>query len=547
MLALVPPGLLLLAGVLTLLLHAFRLPGGSALAAAGCLAAGGAALALWLAGGRNPIELSAPVAVAGTTFGLRLDALSLAVLLCALAPVAMLLAAEGGKAGQAGLTSLAVTAAAVCSEADRLLLAVAALATCCSLLALASPSLRDNTSDSGFASLWLWLAAATLLLLAGAVSVELAGGTSIYSATPVLALTLPAFLLLAGGGAATAGLAPWRPWPVTAWRSGAPHSRAVAIALLPPLGFLLLARSYNLGAGHWPGSWLNPTLQLLGVAVALAAAIRAQAAAEAGGFLAEVTAFNLGTALLALALGSQAGVAAALAVLAGSGLLSGIGPLLPALPRRLAVVGFLLAAGAPPAVLFGARVLVLQAAVDSGGLSGFFALGEVAAWIVLAAASVRALRLSAVAGEAGGSVLAWTARLALAAALALGLALGLFETGLALSAAAELIPAPSPGQPAATQVVALGWEPLLLGLPLAGLLVLALLVRHPAEEAPGSAPEPAFRLPAGPARPRIFRLPAVPEDYRTLFDFPAHARALGRRPWLGVALTLGIAIIVARL
>jgi len=547
LLALVPPGLLLLAGVLTLLLHAFRLPGGSALAAAGCLAAGGAALALWLAGGRNPIELSAPVAVAGTTFGLRLDALSLAVLLCALAPVAMLLAAEGGKAGQAGLTSLAVTAAAVCSEADRLLLAVAALATCCSLLALASPSLRDNTSDSGFASLWLWLAAATLLLLAGAVSVELAGGTSIYSATPVLALTLPAFLLLAGGGAATAGLAPWRPWPVTAWRSGAPHSRAVAIALLPPLGFLLLARSYNLGAGHWPGSWLNPTLQLLGVAVALAAAIRAQAAAEAGGFLAEVTAFNLGTALLALALGSQAGVAAALAVLAGSGLLSGIGPLLPAVPRRLAVVGFLLAAGAPPAVLFGARVLVLQAAVDSGGLSGFFALGEVAAWIVLAAASVRALRLSAVAGEAGGSVLAWTARLALAAALALGLALGLFETGLALSAAAELIPAPSPGQPAATQVVALGWEPLLLGLPLAGLLVLALLVRHPAEEAPGSAPEPAFRLPAGPARPRIFRLPAVPEDYRTLFDFPVHARALGRRPWLGVALTLGIAIIVARL
>ncbi|MDQ6636978.1 MAG: hypothetical protein M3Y62_04235 [Candidatus Dormibacteraeota bacterium] len=547
MLALVPPGLLLLAGVLTLLLQAFRLPGGSPLAAAGCLAAGGAALGVWLAGGRNPIELSAPVAIAGTTFGLRLDALSLAVLLCALAPVAMLLASRGGTAGQAGLIALAVTAAAVCSEADRLLLAVAALATCCSLLALASPSLRDDSTDSGFASLWLWLAAALLLLLAGAVSVELAGGTSIYSATPVLALTLPAFLLLAGGGAATAGLAPWRPWPVTAWETGAAHSRAVAIALLPPLGFLLVARSYNLGAGHWPGSWLNPTLQGLGVAVALAAAIRAQGSAETGGFLAEVTAFNLGTALLALALGSQAGVAAALAVLAGSALLTGIGPLLTAVPRRLAVVGFLLAAGAPPAILFGARVLVLQAAVDSGGLSGFFALGEVAAWVVLVAAAVRALRLPASAGEPGGSVPAWTAGLALAAALALGLALGLFETGLALSAAAELIPGPTPGPPAASQVAGLGWEPLLLGLPLAGLLVLALLVRHPAEEAQSLAPEPAFRLPPWPARRPTFRLPAMPEDYRSLFDFPAHARALGRRPWLGVALTLGIAIIVARL
>ncbi|MDQ6898200.1 MAG: hypothetical protein M3072_01595 [Candidatus Dormibacteraeota bacterium] len=546
MLALVPPGLLLLAGILTLLLQAFRLPGGSWLAAAGCLGAGGAALAVWLAGGRNPIELSTPVAIAGTTFGLRLDALSLAVLLCALAPVAMILVAQRGKARHAGVTSLAVTAAAVCCEADRLLLAVVALATCCSLLALASPSLSHDTSRSRLASLWLWQVAATLLLLAGALSVELAGGTSIYSASPVLALTLPAFLLLTGGGAATAGLAPWRPWPVTAWRTCAHHSSPVAIALLPPLGFLLLARCYNLGAGHWPGSWINPTLQLLGVVVALGAACRAQAAAEAGGFLAEVTVFNLGTALLALALGSQAGVAAALAVLVGSGLLSGIDPLLSAVPRRLAVVGLLLTAGVPPTVLFGARVLVLQAAVDSGGLSGFLALGEVAAWFVLVAAAVRALRLPAAAAEAGGKVSVGTVCLALVAALALGLSLGLFQTGLALTAGAELIPASSQGQPAATQVAGLGWEPLLLGLPLAGLLLLALLVRHPAQ-APVSAPDPMFRLPAWPTWPRTFRLPALPEDYRSLFDFPAHARALGRRPWLGVALTLGIAIIVARL
>lgn len=547
MLALVPPGLLLLAALLTLLLHALRLPGGRALTAAGCVASGGAALAVWLAGGRNPVELVTPGSVAGTTFGLRLDALSLTILLCVLAPSAMLLAAQRRTAGQAGVACLAVAVAAVSSEADRLLLAVAALATCFSLLALAAGGLRDATRDSGFGTVWIWLAAATLLLLAAAVTVELAGGTSAYNAAPVLALTLPAFLLIAGGVAAAAGLLPWRPWSVAVWRSGAPDSGGLAIGLVPPLALLLLARCYNLGAGHWPAGWLNPALALLGVAVAAGAALRAQAATEQSGLLAELTPFNLGTALLALALGTQSGVAAALAVLAGSALVSGVGPLLPATPRRLAVLSLLLAAGAPPAILFGARVLVLQTALDSGGPGALFALAEVAAWLVLIAGAARALRLPPAREEPGGAAPVTAAWLALAAGLLLGLSLGLFQAGVALIAATELIPAASPGSTAASQASGLGWEPLLLGLPLAALLLAALLIRARSQPALASPPPPLLWLPGWPAGPPRLIRPALPEDYRSLFDFPAHARALGRRPWLGVALTLGTAVIVARL
>src|SRR5207245_5152515 len=169
-----------------------------------------------------------------------------------------------------------------------------------------------------------------LLLLWASTVLEVTGGTSVYSAAPVTALRVPVFLLLAGAGLLCSGLLPWPSWLPGMWDRDRLEAGSLAIALLGPLGFLLLTRAYLLGAGHWPSPALNLALAAVGVAVALAAALRAQAAAGWRAFLAEAVPLGAGLALLALALGSPFGVSAAVLTLAGTALVVGLAPLLPA-------------------------------------------------------------------------------------------------------------------------------------------------------------------------------------------------------------------------
>src|SRR5438132_1604785 len=74
------------------------------------------------------------------------------------------------------------------------------------------------------------------------------------------------------------GLLPWPSWLPAMWDRERLEAGSLALALLGPIGFLLLARAYLLGAGQWPSPALNVALAAVGVAAAAAAALRAQAA-----------------------------------------------------------------------------------------------------------------------------------------------------------------------------------------------------------------------------------------------------------------------------
>ncbi len=544
----VPPALLLAGAALCWAGSRPGFPGGRVPAATAAWLAAAVLAGIWLGAGRAPLELGAGASPAAAPLGLRLDALSLACALALLSPAAFVLTFRPPGAAEAGLGLLATAAGVLLLEAATLMLAAVALGACVSFVAVAL-RLRDAPAASRF---WMLMTAAWLLLTWAAATLDVRSGTTAFGAVPVSGLTVPIFVLIAVAALLLSGLLPAGAWPVWAgpgpgWTAGAP------VGLLLPLGLYLLLRAYGLGGGQWPAGWLNAALAILGTATAAAAAVRAQAAATRPAYLAEMVVLAGGLALFGLALGTPLGLAAAVSGVLAAGLLAGLGPVLPAGAGPTALLGIAAAAGLPPALGFGARLLTEQAAFEAGNLAGLLGLVAAGAWLLGVAAGGRALRLPAPAAPAPGSA----ARLGVAAVVVLGAGLSLVESQLALPAAREVLGARAAALSTAGAGVATvsgAWAALPLGAPVLLVGALIALLSRPrwaglAVPAGGPVPAPLFRLPAadGRAVPNRVAAARVPAEYRSLLDMDALEAAMAHsRPWLWVAVALAVAIAVNR-
>jgi hypothetical protein len=550
---LVPPGLLLAAGLLAWCL------GRAGIRRVDLLLAGGTALALasvlgiWFGAGRVALELNLPGSLAGAPLNLRLDAITAAFGAIVLLPAAILFSVQRRGPDEAAVAALAAAAALLAVEAASVLLTAVALSACASLVLV---NLRQE-EEGPRTTYWVSLSLAALLLLWAATVLEVTGGTSAYGAAPVTALRVPVFLLLAAAALLCSGLLPARTWVSEIWARGRLEAGALAVVLLLPIGFLLLTRAYVLGAGQWPAVGLNVALGVVGAGTAVAAGLRAQAAASRRGFLAEGIPLSGGLALLSLALGTPFGISTAVLCLAAGATVAVLVPLLPASGRPAALLAVALTVGAPPALVFGSRLLALQATIEAGGVASFLALVGAAAWLLAVAGVARLPRLPAE-PDSGAHRLGAPAVLGLS--LVSGVGLGALETLLALPVAAQAIVSPTPvvsGGYIGVSTASGAWPALTLGGPLLLLAAAAALLsrqvwsRWLAQAAAGHPP-PAPLLPALPA-PRGARLGAgllrlrLPAQYRNLLDLASVERAAAAgHAWFWGAVTLALIVAVTR-
>lgn len=560
---LVPPGLLAVAAALSLALGQAGVRGGRWICAVGAWLALLAAGLAWLAGARGAVEVSGPVVLAGAPLTLRLDAVTTLFELVALLPLGLLLTFLPRDWPEATAAALMGAATLATLEAGSLLLTVLGLATCAGL-GMVALCQESGTPNGRY---WVTQTMAWLLLLWAAVLLQVTGATSAYDAVPVTAVRVQVFALLAAAVVLCSGLLPGRTWVSEVWRGGPLRAGPVVVALLVPLGFSFLTRTYSLGAGQWPAGWLNLALAALGAATSLGAGVRAQAAPSRRDLLAEAVPLAAGLALLALALGTPLGMVAAVVALAGLGVVAGLAPLLATSRGLLAFVGLAVAAGVPPGLLFAGWLLTLQAAVEASVQAGFVAIAGAGAWLLALAAAARAVDLPAptpaLPRAAGGSA---GPLLGIAVALAAGIGVGLLVTILAVPVAAEMMAAPGrSAQPAALGVGPLGavsmasggWSPLLTVVPLLALgLAVAAGLRRAAVGA--STPDVVRPLPPAP----LFGVPltGVPEralavlsslrppaQNRTVLGPAAVEMAAARsRPWFWALTTIVLAVVVAR-
>src|SRR5260370_40324 len=176
--------------------------------------------------------------------------------------------------------------------------------------------LLDTEDPDAQRPTWGFLLAAWLALALVGVVLQVGGGTAVYSAVPVSAVTAPVFTLLAAAAVLASCLLPWRSWPAQLWTRPSLRAAGSTLATLFPLGFYLLVRAYELGDGRYPSPAFNVVLSVLGLAVALAAAARAQAVAARREFLAEVVPGFGGFALTSIALGTPLGLGTGIVLLA---------------------------------------------------------------------------------------------------------------------------------------------------------------------------------------------------------------------------------------
>src|SRR5215471_10006833 len=431
-----PPVLLVVAALAGWVMGRAGVAGGRLAAAGGAWAAIAVLAVAWFATGRTPLEQSTGTTIAGAPLILRFDAVTVLFWLAVLVPAALLLTFQRRSPGEAGMAALATAAALGALAAGSLVVAAFGLATCASMVLV----LRCTDEPRAIRAFWPALTAAWLLLAWTAVLLQATAGTSAYGAVPVTALGVPLLVLLALAALLGSGLVPWRSWISDAWDGPRLEAGTFGVALLVPLGFAPLVRAFAMGGGQLPSAQAGLVLAALGVAAALGAAIRAQAAPSRRGVLAEAVPFAGGMVLLALGVGTPLGMVAALTGLAGVGVAAGLAPL--AADRRgpLSAVAIAVLAGVPPALLFGAWLLGLQAALEAGELAGFLAMAAAAAWLLALAAAARAARLPLAPPDADEAPSRAGDAAGVAVALAGGVGLTAVIAVLSIPAAAEVMP-----------------------------------------------------------------------------------------------------------
>jgi len=519
-----------------------------AAASAGVGAAAVAAVALWLPV-RSTEELRLGQLGFGSSFELRLDAVAVVFSLVVLVPAATLLALQPRTWQESTVAVLGVAAAVMAVEAGGVVLTAIAGCTAATL-AVIQLDVEDLRAPRPS---WAMLLAAWIALAWAGVILQVQGGTAIYAAVPVSAMTVPVFALMAFAAVFGSGLLPWRGWASRLWSRPSLRAAGVAVATLQPLGLYLLVRAYELGDGRYPQGYLHLMLAAWGVLVAFGAAARAQAATTRREYMAEVLPGMAGFALMSLAVGSELGLVAALILIATSAVIAVCLPLLPERGGPPSLLVAAAAAGVPPGLAFGGRLLGLTAAFEAGGGMGLIGLAGVATWLLSAAAAARSVGLPAGRGrpatETFPGVAAALGGLAVVAGPALGLA---FVAGA--SAAADVMNTQSGalenGVSSIVTVSTVVPVIALLGpLLLMGAIALAFAKPVPSVGRSESHP-PLFKLYGSALYIRIaeqVRAAAVPGEYRSLFNPGAlESAAAGGAPLLWLASLVALAFAVTR-
>jgi len=564
-LLLLPPALLALAAGAGWCLRPVAPHAGRPVTAAAAWLAIAALLGTWFGGGRAAQDLSAPLPVAGLPLVLRVDALTVFLWLAVLTPAALLLTFQRRTASRAAVAALAAAAALATLAAGSVAMTAFGLATTAGLVLV----LLRQEELAGSGAYWAALSGAWLLLAWTAVVLQVTSGTSAYGAIPVTALQLPPAVLLAAAAVLASGLLPWRTWVSEAWSRRCLEAGTFAVALLVPVGFSPLVRTYAVGAGQLPSQQLNVALVALGAFVSLGAALRAQSAPSRRAFLAEAVPLGGGMALLGLGLGTPLGIVAGLACVAGLGAAAGLAPLSADARGPLVAAGVAVLVGVPPAAVFGGWLLAEQAALETGTAAGFAGLAAAVAWVVALAAAVRWARLPVTAPDTEAAPSPRGAAAALAVALAAGVGLTAVLALLVIPAAAEVMPPTGRlARPAVSAAEILGagtlsvstasggWASALLGGPLVAIgLVGAVVLRairgrtEAAAAIAGTAPEPLLPMPVTSAPGRVverIRAVRLPDQYRSLFRPALLERAGSGPPWFWVLVTAALAFVVTR-
>jgi hypothetical protein len=563
---LAPITLPLVAGGLTAALGLAGLKPGRAIVGAGAWGALLVLFIMWL-----PIRSTEELTLGPLGFGagldLRLDGVAFAFGLVILLPSAILLTLQPRSWQEGTVAALGVAAAVLAVEAGGVLLTALAGGTVATLavIQLDIEDIRAPRPPWG-ALLAAWLA----LSWAGAI-LQVVGGTAVYAAVPVSALTVPVFSLLAVAALMASGLFPWRGWPAQLWSRPSLRAAGMAVATLYPLGFYLLIRAYEMGDGRYPQPVLGVGLACLGVLVSLGVAVRAQAAATRREYLGEVIPGLGGFALMAIAIGTPVGLVAGIVVLAAIGLLAACLPLLPDRAGPATLLTIAAAAGVPPGLAFGALVVALAATFEAGDFMGLIGIAGAAVWILFTVAAARAIGLPAGRGHPAIETSPRTAMALAAILLVAGAALPVVVTLLAVPAQADVMRSAGLGgglvsvSTVQTELPALTlFAPLLL----LGAIAYGLTGGFGAQRGPRREPvpvadqKPAATSRSAPARPPVFTIPgtdapkrwlvafrkaAVPEQYRSVINLRALEKAAaGGRPVLWLATLIALAYAVNR-
>jgi hypothetical protein len=504
-------------------------------------------IALW-APVRATQELSLGQLGFGAPLHLRLDGVGFAFALMVMVPAAVLLTMQPRAWQEGTVAALGLAAAVLAVEAGGVLLTALA-GGAAATLAVIQLDVEDPRASR---PPWGMLLAAWLALSWVGTILQVRGGTADYGAVPVSALTVPVFLVLAAAALIASGLFPWRGWASQLWGRPALRAAGMSVATLYPLGFYLLVRAYDMGDGHYPEFWLQALLAALGVLVAFGAAARAQAATTRREYLGEVIPGLGGFALMGISLGTPLGLVAGLTTLVVAAVLAACLPLLPDRAGTASLVAIAAAAGLPPGVAFGVRVIGLEATFEAGNFLGLLGIAGAATWIVSIIGAARAIGLPAGRGHPVSETAPRVAMGLAAVTVVAGPALGLVLAILAMPALNDVMPAET-GVPAAgvesVVTVSTVLPALALFTPVMLLAVLAYI---------GAGP-PVVRAQA---RPALFTLPAtelfgrmraqvraatIPDQYRSLVDLRAlEAAATGGGPLLWLAALVALAFAVTR-
>jgi hypothetical protein len=515
---------------------------------AGVWAAAVAIVALWLAV-RSTQELALGQLGFGSSFELRLDALAVVFSLAVLVPAAALLTLQPRTWQESTVAALGVAAAVLAVEAGGVVLTAVAGCTAATL-AVIQLDVEDLKAPRPS---WAMLLAAWLALAWAGVILQVQGGTAIYAAVPVSAMTVPVFALMAFAAIFGSGLLPWKGWASRLWSRPSLRAAGVGVATLQPLGLYLLLRAYELGDGRYPQGYLNLALAAWGVLVAFGAVARAQAATHRREYMAEVLPGMAGFAVMSLAVGSELGVVAALILIATSAVVATSLPLLPERGGPPSLLVAAAAAGVPPGLVFGGRLLGLSAAFEAGGAMGLIGLAGVATWLLSAAAAARSVGLPAGHGRPATETFPAVAAVLGVLAVVSGPALGLAFAGGAAAAADVMSTESGAAANGVASIVTVSTVipaiALLGPLLLVGAIALAFAKPVPAVARSESRP-PLFRLCGAELYGRLaeqVRAAALPGEYRSLFNPGAlESAAAGGAPVLWLASLVALAFAVTR-
>ena len=546
-LLLAPVALLLMAGLANVVIGLAGWKISRLSAAAGPWAALAVLVAEWVAV-RSPQELYVGALGYGANLELRLDAVAFAFGLLILVPTAILLTLQSRSWQESTAAVLGVAAAVLAVEAGGILLTALAGGTAATLAVLQ----LDTEDIKAKRPSWGMLLAAWLALAWAGVLLQVGGGTVSYGAVPESSLTAPVFTLLAVAALLASGLIPWFGWPYQLWLRRSLRGAGMVLATLHPLGFYLLVRAYAVGAGAYPNPVFNDALSVIGVAIALAGAVRSQAAPDRRAYFADVVPGLSGFGLMALGLGNPLGVVAAIVLLSAAALATASLALLPDRPTRLVPLIMVAAAvGAPPGLAFGARVLGLEATFEAGDLTGLIGVAGAAAWIIGAAAAARAMRLPPGTGLETGHPSSLPVLVLGLAMFVLGPALALLVNAIALpatNAVMSVAPGVLSGGSTSVDTDSTAVPAVALFAPLLVLAAVgAFIAGRPSGPAREAVPPPLFRLPSTTlvSEGRPARSISIPDQYRSLVDLRSLEAAAARgRPlfWLAVVAALVIAV-----